>query len=170
MEILMGKASQCLSFKKHSTFSHPFALASITAWECNETAAWSTDRQSTCLVRWCTCKWGFSMHGSMRFFFLSFKQCSHQTATPREYIGWNFIPYTIVISSYKNLPDSSTLLTAYYHTTLFLTVYSILYTECKFSLCTEHLDKLLHFPYISQNAVHSTWQSISNISNMSMIP
>lgn len=84
--------------KKHSAFFHPFALASITAWECNETAAWSTDRQSTCLVRWCTCKWIFSMHGSMWFFFLSFKQCSHQTAHPqRVHIGWNFIPFTIVI-------------------------------------------------------------------------
>lgn len=63
----------------------------------------------------CMVQWDF-------FFFLSNNAVIRQP--PPESIGWNFILYTNVISPYKNLPDSSTVLAAYYYTTLFLTVYS----------------------------------------------
>lgn len=54
-------ASQYRFLKKRGIFSHAFALASITTWECKETAAWSTGRQSTYLVKLGKCKWGPSV-------------------------------------------------------------------------------------------------------------
>lgn len=108
MEILMGKASQCLSFKKHSFFS-PILLHWRQYLPGNAMRQLRGQQTGGLPVRWCTCKWDFSMHGSMCFF-LSFKQCSHQTATPREYIYGKISFHTpLWCSPYKNVTYSSTM-------------------------------------------------------------